>query len=389
VGVVNDWMVLGLSLAGLVMLFGFYPMLLKLSPVSSMNELVGPDQWPSLSVVVAVRNGASLIGAKIDNTLALDYPPELLEVVVVSDGSTDETAEILRTCQKDRVSVHLLEGHQGKHAALNHGGVHARGEILMMTDADALLAPDAARSLIRHFKDPMVGGVCGQRVVGDDIAAMKEGQQGYIRADSTLKMLESAHGFLSSNDGKLYALRRNLFKPVAPGVTDDLFVALNVMGQGAKFLFEPLALAVIPVPSRTPGHELTRRRRVTARSLRGIWIQRHLLNPWRYGLLACGLLINKVVRRLLPVLLLALFVASVNLAPASWAVALLLIAQVGFYALALLWPLSSWLQGRYLGLFARMGQLAFYFCVGNVGLVLGWIDLLLGRVAVTWEPRKS
>src|SRR6185503_6107908 len=214
-------------------------------------------------------------------------------------------------------------------------------------------------------------------------------QERYIAADSALKRAESRLGSVTSNDGKLYAVRRSLFRPIAPGATDDLYSCLSIVEQGRRFVFEPRARAFIRTPSRNPSHELSRRRRIVARSLRGIFLKRALLNPLRHGSFALQLFVNKVCRRLLPLFLVLLFGTSLALTllepHAPWALAALLL-QLGFYALALAHLV---LARKRVPLIGALASVAYYFCVGNLGTLLGLADFLRGREAVKWDPVKT
>jgi cellulose synthase/poly-beta-1,6-N-acetylglucosamine synthase-like glycosyltransferase len=336
---------------------------------------------PGVSMIIAVHNGEKLITAKLDNTLALDYPQEKLQIIVVSDGSEDATEEIVASYANRGILLFRLERHLGKTWALNEGVGRAAGELLVFSDTDALLPADALRQLVAHFGAPEVGGVCGQRVIGENGGDLRAAQAGYISLDSRLKLWESRLGNLTSNDGKLYAIRRSLFVPLPPAVTDDLFLCLAVARQGQAFLFEPRARALISTPSRSWSHELERRRRIVATSLHGIWLHRVLLDPFRHGFFAWRLLVNKVFRRLLPLSLPLLLAGSLLLAAEHpWAL-FLLVAQLLGYGLAcchLLWP-------RLLG---RFSASAFYFALGGYGTLLGLLDFLGGRQSDKWTPRK-
>jgi cellulose synthase/poly-beta-1,6-N-acetylglucosamine synthase-like glycosyltransferase len=377
--------VFSVSAAGILLVFCLYPLaVVGLGWLRRGEEQAAAGALPSASLVVAVRNAEALVAEKVGNALALEAPPGL-EILLASDGSTDGTAARARAAGAGRIEVLELEPHRGKAHALNAAAERCRGEILVFSDVDALLAPDALVRLLERFADPRVGGVCGQRVIAERGGELDLAQRRYISADSALKRAESRLGSVSSNDGKLYAVRRTLFRPIAPGATDDLYACLSIVEQGRRFVFEPRALAFIRRPSRNPAHELSRRRRIVCRSLRGIFLKRGLLNPLRHGFFALQLLVNKVGRRLLPLFLVLFLGASLALAPRHpvlWAVVAL---QLAFYGLAL----------SHLVLRARLAPLggpasvAYYFCVGNLGTLLGFLDFLRGREAIKWDPIKA
>jgi len=375
------------SLLGIAILFIGYPLLVyvRSREQQAPSAPQQPQALPRVSIVLAVRNGEGLIEGKLRNCLQLDYPDNLLEILVFSDGSTDGTAELLRRSAGNVIRVLISDEHVGKIAALNQMLPLCRGEIVLFTDADAQLAPEALRRLVERFADPQIGGVCGVHVIGQDQGAMREGQAGYIAASSWLHRMESRVGSVTANDGKIYAIRKRLFLPIPPGVTDDLFVCLSVVRQGARFVCEPAARAVIRVPSRNWRHELVRRRRIVSTSLRGLFWHRALFDPRRYGLFSCGLLINKVLRRLLPLLLLMFYLSGGALVLLHPALAPWLAPALLPPAMALLYPLLS--RGR--GVVARAAATAAYFFLGNLGTLLGVLDYLTGRRIDRWEPLKQ
>lgn len=378
-----------ISVLGLLAVFVLYPLLLfVLSIRSSSRPAVSalPEPLPTVSFLIVVRNAQDLIEEKIRNCLAMDYPRQSLQVVVFSDGSTDETQERARGIADPRVMVCGSVSHGGKIRGMNAGIEHCTGEIVVFSDADAICAADTLKVLLQPFSDKEVGGVCGQRVISSDPSQIKKAQGIYIRLDSAIKRLESERGRLTSNDGKLYAIRRSLYRPVTAGVTDDLFVCLSIISQGARFVFQPQARAVIRVPSRNPRHEIQRRRRIVVGSLYGIWIMRELLNPFRYGLFSLGLFVNKVMRRMMPFFLIALFCTSSLAASSHSFFAAVFLAQLFCYLVALLCAFNLWLQR---GAAQKFGTLAFYFCIGNWGVLLGVFDFLSGRKVEKWTPMKS
>lgn len=373
---------------GVLALVVLYPLFLVIAVRIAPTRLRKDEAYlPSVTVLTATRNAADFIDAKIDNTFALDYPADKINMVITLDGRDPLTEKRVLERGDSRIQLVTYDSHLGKASAINRALPQCTHDVLLMTDADALLDSQALRRLVCHLADERVGGVGGRRVIRRDQAQMKEAQQSYISADSGIKAWESRLGYTTANDGKLYAVRRELIDEIAEGVTDDLYAALKVVSSGRRFLFEPRAFAEIKVPSRHPMHEITRRRRVVCRSLTGIWRKREVLNPFQYGMFSIGLLINKVLRRLLPVFLILLFVGSLSLAvaaPWTWP---LLAVQSMFYVLAASYvvPMLSVLHDRA----GKLSQTAFYFCIGNYGTLLGLFDFLAGKRVLRWEPVKQ
>jgi len=380
------WIILGGG--GIFTVIVMYPLLICLWPRTRRPvSMAAAPALPPVALIVAARNAATLLPAKLANVSRLDYPPGLLTCVIASDASTDGTRDVVQQAVNPHLRFIEQTQRAGKAAALNRAVKETASELVLFSDADALLAPDAVRKLVRHFSDPDVGGVCGQRVVSGGTMALRGAQETYIHLDSKLKAIESEQGRITSNDGKLYMIRRVLFQPIPPDVTDDLYSALSVISQGYRFVFEPGAVAEIGIPSRSIRHEIQRRRRIVTRSLTGILRMRHMLNPLRYGRFALGLLINKVGRRLLPFFLVAVLIGLARLSLAVWSPVIVFAAVAAVVAGGgvLLWlPLpsgSSWLL--------KPLRAAQYALAGFVGTAWGVCGFLMGRRVRVWEPVKT
>lgn len=335
---------------------------------------------PTVDIIIAVRNGAGAIGRKISSCLALDYPGSKLKVIVVSDGSTDGTVEEALAVGSDRLTVEELPAHAGKNLALNHALRFGTGEVLVFSDVDAEISPDAVRLLVRHFSVPEIGGVSGNKVIRSSDRSLGGPQSRYNSFATLIKVLESRTGSVSSSDGTLYAIRRSLYRPIPPGVTDDLFLCLSVITEGHRFSFEPDARALIAPPARDVAHEISRRRRIVSNSLKGLVMMKAALNPAAFGVVAVSLWCNKVLRRLLPFFLLALLFTSTALATRSTLAALALAGQAAFYLAAFLHLLT--------GAGGRFAALASFFVAASAGTFLGVLDFIRGREIVKWDPES-
>jgi cellulose synthase/poly-beta-1,6-N-acetylglucosamine synthase-like glycosyltransferase len=372
----------GLSLFGIV-----YPLTTWLASVKrSVRTRPAYTSAFSVSLIIVVRNGSQFIGQKIDNSLALSMPVGGLEIIVHSDGSTDGTVEVVMAYSKRGVRLSLANDHLGKSFGLNAAAALATGDILVFSDADALLASDALSNLIPWFQDDRLGGVCGRRLIFDRSDDFCIAQDNYVNFDTLIKSWESRLGALTSNDGKLYAVRRELFPMVPDGVTDDLYVALEVVRAQKQFLFDAGALARIALPSRTPGHELMRRRRIVSTSLNAIALQGSLLNPKRYGFYSFRLFTNKVVRRLMPLFLIMMLAGSTIAATATPLAMWMLAAQLGVLFLAMISLIHRDGRGSTI---SRISSTAGYFLIGNLGMLLGIIDYLRGNLPTRWNPDKE
>jgi len=342
------------------------------------------DVTPSVSLLVAAYNESASIGAKLENSLALDYPRDLLEIVVASDGSNDGTDEIVRALETDGVRLLSLP-RGGKAAALNAAVAASSGEILVFSDANSIYAIDAIRALVRPFADPRVGGVAGnQRYRPGSVAAgTAEGERAYWNFDRVLKEAESQAGSTISATGAIYAIRRNLFQGVPIGVTDDFAVSTSVIAQGHRLVFAVDAVAWEPVAS-TGTVEWGRKVRVITRGLRGVWERRELLNP-RHGFYAVQLLSHKLLRRLMGIPLLVMALVAPMLWRHGFIYRLATLAQGTFVALGVAGLL---LGQRRISRHRVLAAPAFFLMVNAAALTAAW-NVIRGRRIDRWEPVRE
>ena len=359
-----------------------FPALLLLRGRLVRRPYLSADVTPPITVIIAARDEVQAIGAKLDNLRSLDYPPDRLEVIVVSDGSTDGTDTIVSRMDDPRIRL-LAVPRLGKADALNAGIREARGDILVFSDANSLYAQSALRALVRPFADPTVGGVAGdQRYTSAARGGTSDGERRYWDFDRALKRAESASGNTISATGAIYAIRRALAEPVVRGVTDDFFVSTGVIAKGYRLVFAEDARAFEPVASSGRG-EFGRKVRVITRGLRGVLVRRSLLNPRRHGFYALQLLSHKVLRRLAAMPLLVLAIAGAVLwrhgAPYRFAT----LAQLLFYGCGAV-GLAVGPTGR-----RTPFGIAAYFCLVNVASLVAVVNLLRGRRIEQWQPDRQ
>jgi cellulose synthase/poly-beta-1,6-N-acetylglucosamine synthase-like glycosyltransferase len=342
---------------------------------------------PPVSVIVAARNEARAIAAKLDNLLTLDYPRDRLQVVVAADGCNDGTDATVRARGDGRVRVLSLP-RVGKASALNAAVGVATGEILVFSDANSLYAPDALRALVAPFADPDVGGVAGdQRYLADRTeaeAAVATGERRYWDFDRAIKRAESRGGNAVSATGAIYAVRHELFWRVPPGVTDDFATSTAVIAQGKRLVFAPEAIAFEPV-ARSGRDEFARKVRVMTRGLNAVVARHELLDPRRHGFYALQLLSHKVLRRLMALPLAALALAAAVEARRSRAFRALAAVQGVLYGLGS----AGLLLRRGGGCCSRVVAVPAYFCLVNVASLAALWNVVRRREIDRWEPRRS
>jgi poly-beta-1,6-N-acetyl-D-glucosamine synthase len=383
------------------------------------NDLTGnrgvrlqPDatQCPSVSILIAARNEARRLPGRIENLLSLDYPADRLQIIVASDGSTDNTRGALARFTSRVQLVELPPS--GKAAALNAAVAHATGDILVFADARQTFADDALEALVAPFCDPHVGGVSGELILGAETAAGRRGggdrrvRAGaeqlahdrrvsdrrltstvgdgvgfYWRYEKQLRRLESEVGSMLGATGAIYALRRSLWQPLPSGtILDDVLAPMRAVLAGSRIIFEPQARA-FDFTSADAGQEGRRKIRTLAGNVQILWFEPRLLVP---GLNPVWLQYtsHKVGRLLVPYALMALFAASIVLSSTSIVYAAALFSQVAFYLHS---GYGAWLEHRQTvgpagrTIVQRTGAMAFTIVVMNVSAVAGAGAALFGR----------
>lgn len=368
-----------LSVLGVVYAYAGYPLLLlgwgRLAP--RRVAIHDADYRPELSIIIPAYNEGHVLEDKILNTLALDYPRDRFELIVVSDGSTDDTAAIVRR-HLAAGNVTLLEqpGRRGKAAALNLGMEHAKFGILVFSDASIRLEPDALRNLARGFQDPAVGCVSGE-----DHIRGGGGEGLYGRYELFLRNQESRVGSIVGASGSFYAQRKALCPPFIEGLAPDFLSVLNAVERSARAVTEPAAIGYMTAV-KAPQDEFRRKVRTLLRGMATLWHKRALLNPARHGVFSFLLLSHKLLRWLAPLFMVAAFVANAVLLDQPFYVFTMAV-QVAFYALALLaWLNVLKLQER------ACGRIPLYFTSANLAIAVAWAKFLAGARQEIWEPSK-
>ena len=359
-----------------------------------MNRLIArrarhAGALPTVTIVVTVYNEERCIRAKLDNLLALHYPPELVDILVASDGSSDSTEAIASTYEQRRVRVLRLDGRRGKTACQNAAAAAATGEILVFTDATTRLQADALHYLVEGFADPDAGCVGGLlRYVSDvDNVIGREGET-YWSYELRLRAAESALGSLIGVSGCLYAVRRDAYRPIDPALISDFVIAMRMREQGLRTVLAPNALCFEATLDHGR-HELSMRVRVAIRTLNALIRERRFLNPFKYGWFACQLWSHKVLRYASPMLWFGAFIANLVLVlagdPTSVAGVRLYPALLAGQSLLFLAGIVGFVlqnQQRRLGVFGK----PYYFLLTNLASLIATLRYLQGERMVTWQP---
>ena len=342
-----------------------YPLLLWLIQLGVRRPLQRRAFEPPVTLLIAAYNEADVIVAKIRNALALSYPAEQLEIVIVSDGSRDGTNELVqqlsRTEGQGRVRLLALPENRGKLAALNAGVSQARGHIVVFSDASTMLAPDSVRRLMTTFADPRVGATSGTyRVIKQDDAALGRQESSYWKYETFIRVQESKLGCALGAHGSLFAVRKDLYPSLPPGtINDDFIIPLRVLQQGFRVAYDPEAIAYEDAREM---EGFARRIRIAAGNVEQLREIPRLLWPPRPLALFC-FLSHKGGRLLCPFAMLALVVSNAFLRSSPLYVDFGL-AQAAFYGLAFFGSVAR-LRPNFL-------RLPYYFCMVNLAF-FAWL----------------
>jgi len=346
------------------------------SGASQRREVPAEDALPRVSLVVAAYNEASCIEQKLRNSLALDYPSGRFEVLVGSDGSTDGTDERVLACPDGRVRLSAAP-RGGKTSVLNRCIPLAQGDIVLLSDANTMIEPEAVRRLVRHFEDPEVGVVCGQLRLYNPTKAEYE-ESTYWTYESLIKFYEGKRGAVMGANGGLYAIRRSLFAALpASTIVDDFVIPMRILEQGYKVLYEPLAVAHEET-TEDYDKEFGRRARIAAGNFQSLRMVPGLLSP-AAGFPAFAFWSHKLLRWCAPALMALSFLANLFLMDSIF-YRFTLGAQVLFYTLAYLGKKEA-LRGSA----RRVASVAYYFVTMNLAIAVGFWRFLRNSQRAAWD----
>jgi len=369
-----------LSIAFIAYTLVGYPTLLWIVAILRPRRHIRNDILPIVSVIVVGHNEASLIAEKIVNTLALDYPPDKLEILVGSDGSNDATVEIVRSFANQGVKLVESALRLGKHHLQMLARDLSRGEVLVFTDASIRVDPEVLRKMVSHFGDPLVGAVCSVDQVLEPTKGWR-GEHFYVYGEMGLRRLEARVGSLVSLSGALFAVRRAVADKWHPDMSSDFFLALHAVEHGYYAVLDPECRARLGFV-KSQKAELTRKVRTIVHGLVVFFSHLSLVNPFRYGLFAWQLVSHKLFRWLIPFAVAAILVSNAFLWHGGRFYQVSLVVQVAGYATALFAQAGGALARL------RVVRLANFFVLGNVATLTAWWKFCRGEKLVTWEPSR-
>lgn len=357
-----------------------YPLLLLLVGTVRRRRVSRRPITPAVSFIITARNEEKRIGAKIENTLAQDYPPERFDVMVASDASDDSTDDIVRSYAHREVRLVRSPVRLGKEAAQRLAIERSSGEILVFSDVSTTLAPDGVRRIVENFGDSTVGCVSSvDRMVG--LSDGTSGEGAYVRYEMFLRVLEMRTGTVVGLSGSFFAARREVCRHWAVDLPSDFHTVVNTVRMGLRAVIDSHSIGYYPdVADGT--QEFQRKVRTVLRGICLLTRSVPLLNPLRYGLFAWQLFSHKLCRWLVPGAMLAALASNTLLALQSTGYLLILLGQALFYGLAVLglWD-KKWLKQRFL-------RLPSFFVLVNASIFYAWYRYVQGDRLVAWSPSQ-
>lgn len=373
-----------ISLSALLYVFIGYPVILLLvGKVIQSHLVLKAPICPRVTLIISAYNEEQVIEKKLQNALALDYPRDLLEIIVVSDASTDQTDDIVKRYVTEGIILKRMPARRGKTEGLNEVVPVVSGVIIVFSDANIFYQPDVIRKLVRNFADPNVGCVTGNSCYVDSEASNSgKNESNYWAYERNLKIGESAIGSLVGSDGAIFAVRKELFNRLEADDINDFVTPLQIVSQGYRNVFEPDAIGYESSVSNLR-QEFRRKVRIVSRSWKGLFRVRKLLNPWRYGWFSVELISHKMLRWLTPAFLALLLVSSFFLASDNGRDEIIVAGQLIFYSVGALCMLLDraarapfWLS------------LPGYFLAVNAASAVGTVQYAIGKRIVVWEPER-
>lgn len=345
---------------------------------------------PEVSILIAAYNEEDWIVEKINNTLSLDYPAELLKVIVITDGSTDGTFQKAKSCSVPAgisFEVYHQPERKGKLAAIERIMPLVKTPVTIFTDANTTLNRQAIRQLVCHYNNPKIGAVAGEKRVSsankDEASSAGEGI--YWKYESLLKRWDANLYSAVGAAGELFSIRTALYESIpADTLIEDFYLTMTVLRKGYRIAYAADAYASEGA-SASVGEELKRKIRIAAGGIQASWRLRDLLNPFRYGVFSWQFLSHKVLRwTLAPLALPIVFLLNLLLAFSMkpWYISLFIL-QILFYLLALLGWIFEKKQIKIKAFF-----IPYYFCVMNFSVFMGFARLLKNQQTVLWEKAE-
>ncbi len=372
------------SIYTIVYVYIGYPLLLLILDFFIKRPIKKAEIIPFVSLIISAYNEEKVIEEKLENCLRLDYPKQNLEVIVASDGSDDNTDNIVRNYEKKGVKLFSFPMRKGKTFIQNESVKKALGEIIVFSDANSIYSKDAIKKIVQNFHDKNIGGVCGElRYNAPDSNAAGKSENLYWVYEKFLKSYESKiHSVLGAN-GSIYAIRRDLYESLKENLISDFVEPLKIIEKGYRVCYEKNAISYEKA-SESFLDEFRRKVRILARSYYGLWYLRCMLNPLKHGIISFELISHKILRWFIFIPLVALFIANLFLQQNNYFYSIFFVLQLIFYNLAFI----RFLQ-KNKAKTNKILDIPLYFCLVNFAGLVALLRFLKGEKNVVWKTVRK
>jgi len=380
-----------------------YPIALSIIALfkpNKLNKLNKPNE-PTVSLLISAYNEEGIIKEKLKNALSLDYPVNKLEIIVISDASEDKTDEYVEGFFGKGVRLLRQEIRQGKTTALNMAVSQACGEIIVFSDANSMYDRSAIKNLVENFKNPVIGFVTGRtKYISRQGSSATESTSLYNKLERFTKRLESKIGSCVGADGAIFAIRKELYRPLKSYDINDFVIPLKIIEQGYRGILENEAFCIEETARDTKGEfnrqvritnrtardtkgEFNRQVRITNRTIRAMVNNKALLNPIKFPLFSIELISHKIIKFMLPFFMVIVFVTNCFLVATGFFYCLILALQVFFYVLAYWGYVDEKTENR-----SRLISMPYTFNMVSFAILLGWIKYFSGETYSTWTSER-
>ncbi len=373
-----DKIIFWLSFFGIFYAYFGYPIVLciigKFRRKSSTSY--SPHYEPFVSIIIPVFNEEAVIKEKMLNIKSLNYSKDKLEVLIVSDGSTDNTREIVRSNLCPWIKFYELPERGGKASALNFGLEKAKNEIIIFSDSSIMLERDAFKNIVKKFQDEKIGCISGE-----DHIKESDGEGLYGKYELYLRNQESKVHSIVGASGSFYAQRKKLCMPFMEGMAPDFLSVLTTVENGYRAITEPDAYGTM-TSLKSTRDEFNRKVRTLIRGMSALFYRKSIMNPFRFGIFSFELLSHKLMRWYVPFFIITLFLTNIFLIDIDFYL-LTFICQAVFYFLTILALLKCGNIHEKI-----FGKIPLFFSIVNAAILVAWFRYIIGIRQEVWNPSK-
>jgi len=366
--------------------YTIYVLILKIFVLLKEKSIQREEIYPLVTVLIPAFNEANWISETIQNKLDQYYPEESLEVIVISDESTDGTDEIVQSFMEKSSRVKLIrqEPRQGKASGLNLAIKEATGEIIVFSDANSIFDQNAIKHIVENYHDKTVGYTTGMLIYvakGDTLS--EQGSSAYIKFENIIRELETKFDSIIGANGGVDSIRKDLYRDIPQDQITDFILPLHVMGAKKRVIYDS-RVQCFEEANTTVNSEFKMRVRVALRGIRGLIYMRHLFNPFKFGRSSFCLISHKFIRYLGPIFIISLFISNLFLFEYHAYYRYLLFIQLLIYAIAILN-----INGIQMKFASKLTNISTYFLVSNAAFLVAIFKLINGETMSMWKPRES